>query len=160
MDNHKVQQLWESNAEFPEIRKPSTTQNKEETTKNETSSNLENILKNTNLSVHAKEFYPAGFSNTSAPAHSVQDRLRKYHPTENNSNDFNQLHNSLELITMKPGSFDDVVPEILENLYPYFNDVKSVDRIAQMIFSQVKFYQLITNPFLISYFLTGSERID
>lgn len=146
MENQKVTPLWEPEENFPSVRKPSSVAKQENIANSSNVSNLD-IVKKSTLSVDAKEFFPANFnvvsSSTSAPSKSIQDRLKKYKPIENNysesssRNEFDFLYNSLELLTVKPGKFDNVVPDLIEHLEPYFNDVESVSKITEVLFNQV-----------------------
>lgn len=148
MAGQKVTPLWDQDVDYPKLRKPAALSKTENAANDSTVSNLENIVQKSNLSVDAKEFVPASFnimssSSTSSTQHSVQNRLNKYKPVENNYNEitnsyqFNVLFNSIELLTVKPGKFDIVIPTLLEHLDPYFGNVDAMSKITEIIFTQV-----------------------
>lgn len=104
MENHTVKTLWDSDAQFPELRRPkpclknentsNTNESKEKTapdTNTNNVSSVSDVAKTSNLSVEAKEWYPPGYvnpqsnfsSSRSNNTHSVQSRLTKYRQTDN-----------------------------------------------------------------------------
>lgn len=143
MSNQKVQSLWDPDQEYPPLRMPHFLTNDENIVNDMTS--RADLVKRSTLSVDAKEFYPASFNitqNTASPAStkSVQDRLNKYKHMEQSVNrEQDYLYETIALLTCKPGKFDSILPSLLQNLQPHFNDLEFISYITQVIFEQVRF---------------------
>lgn len=146
MDNQKVTQFWEPDVSYPALRKPFTaTESQSDSVTNNKCVDAD-LVKRSTLSVDAKEFYPASYQPTASPApiKSVQDRLTKYNK-QNIENDMSEaassniefLYDAVEILTLKPGKFDSILPSLLENIEPLFGDVNSVFHITEVIFNQV-----------------------
>lgn len=149
---HKTNQYWEPDVEYPALRQPLSSSavsvNGPNYSPNNNSVNSD-IVKHSNLSVDAKEFYPASYTQTSAPTQfkSVQDRLSKYKHIDNNVcepshteaayNNSDYLTDAIYTLSVKPGKFDSILPTLLENLEPYFEDADTVFHITGVIFNQV-----------------------
>lgn len=173
MDNSKVTQYWEpdGNVDYPALRKPFVSSETESNTVTTNNKYVEtDLVKRSTLSVDAKEFYPASYLQTPSPApiKSVQDRLTKYNKQniENDRNDSTSnkdvdfLYDSIEVLTVKPGKFDSILPSLLESLEPFFEDVNSVFHITEIIFTQVNCPTLpprrASNPF--RFFLSSGTN--
>lgn len=132
--------------------------------------NLANIISHSTLSADAVEWYPANFRQVS----SIQSRLSrvKVHEPEQNEQEqetddadanytcdvainITRMKEIINAITYDPGQFETLVDAFLEIVTPHFQDVDTVDTLADMIFDQVFFFILIiknTIDFQIKYF--------
>lgn len=134
--------------------------------------NLTNIISNSRLSVHADEWYPPNFQR---PVSSIQNRLsrNKVHESEHqNSPQSNDLETSyicdaainitrlkeiVNVITYDPGQFESLLDVFMEIVTPHFEEVDTVDALADMIYEQV----IRNNRFkleLCNFILSGGWR--
>lgn len=132
-----------------------------------------NIISTSKLSVNAREFYPRDFVQPT----SIQNRLNRRKVNETDQNVHQQHSNDLELsyvhdaainitrlkeivnaVTYDPGKFERLLDAFMEIVAPHFEEVSTVDALADMIYDQVHWSYFRRKLWLITSLFLGYYR--
>lgn len=114
------------------------------------SENLTNIISTSRLSVNAREWYPRNFTQQSTSIQNRLNRIKHESEQQQQAQQSNEIENNydaaititrvkeiINAITYDPGKFETLLDSILEIVQPYYEDVDTVDSLADTIFEQV-----------------------